>query len=373
MKACTSKRIVLILICLTVVSFTSFSCKEKPPTENIDHEIMVSVPDSELYVRVRGNTEKPLIINLHGGPGGYSGIDIKLMGPALEKNFLVAYLDQRGCGKSLECNDISRLNVEQYIEDLGIVIDSLMSRYNKETVNLMGTSWGGMYGFLYMLESQEKVSSYACVDGKVNSHYQNQSIIAYEMKRAQELLDKAISEARKEELEFIIEELIRIKNSDFSTFHKEVNWMKHTVPSKLGFNAYFVDTSKIISFMDVLEDSALMALMKYTEAEYIQVGEKAEQVNRAFRNNAEYNNINIESNLSEITTPTIVIQGEQDFVVGVDHAALIYHALTNLSEEQKELHIIPNTGHCPAIESPVVLSEILNAFFTKHAIENSLR
>ncbi|MGC9343679.1 MAG: alpha/beta fold hydrolase, partial [Bacteroidales bacterium] len=85
------------------------------------------MPESQLYVRVRGNPDMPMIVNLHGGPGGYSGIDIKLMGPALEDKFLVAYLDQRGCGKSLECTDTTLLKVEQYIEDLDIVIDSLRS------------------------------------------------------------------------------------------------------------------------------------------------------------------------------------------------------------------------------------------------------
>ncbi len=336
-------------------------------TDFVDNELMIKVPSSELYVRVRGNAEKPLIINLHGGPGGYSGIDIKLMGPALENNFLIAYLDQRGCGKSLASSDSSRLNVEQYVEDLNIVVDSLRCKFNKKSVSLIGTSWGGMYGFLYMLSHQEKVQSYACIDGKANSAYQNQSIINFEIKKSNEILDTTNSVEKRAELEFIISELVRIKNSDFANFHKDVNWMKHVVPAKLGFNAYFVDTAKIISFNDVIEDSTLMHLMKYTKEEYALVGEKAEVVNRAFRNNPEYNNINIEPDLKRITTPTIVIQGDQDYVVGTEHAELIYNALTSLSEENKELHILPNTGHCPAIESPEKLAEILSLFFSKHA------
>ena len=357
---------ILLIVYLTGFTFLTFSCKEKSSVKIIDQEIMINVPESELYVRIRGNAEKPLIINLHGGPGGYSGIDIKLMGPALEDKYLIAYLDQRGCGKSLTSSDSLRLTVEQYIEDLDIVVDSLKSRYNKKSVNLMGTSWGGMYGFLYMLSHQEKVNSYACVDGKVNSYYQNQSLIDFEMKKSQEIIDTTNSASKRIELEFIIKELKRIKNSDFANFHTDVNWMKHEVPSKLGFNAYFADTSKIISFNDVLQDSALMNLMKYTKEEYAQVGEKAEIVNRAFRNNPEYNNINIEPELAKIKTPTIVIQGDQDYVVGTEHAELIYNALSSLSIENKELHILPNTGHCPAIESPEKLSDILILFFSKH-------
>ncbi|MDX1760613.1 MAG: alpha/beta hydrolase [Christiangramia sp.] len=357
---------ILLKLCIIGFSFLSFSSSERTSATVIDEEIMVPVPDSELYVRIRGNKENPLIINLHGGPGGYSGIDIKLMGPALEDRFLIAYLDQRGCGKSLASQDPARLNVAQYIEDLDIVVDNLMSKYNKKSVNLMGTSWGGMYGFLYMLEHQDKVQSYACIDGKVNSHYQNHSLIDFEMKRSKEILDTTVSTAKRKELEFIISELARIKTSDFADFHKDVNWMKHEVPPILGFNAYFADTSKVISFSDVVNDPALMNLMKYTPDEYAAIAEKAETVNRAFRNNPDYNNINIESDLAKIKTPTGVIQGDRDYVVGLEHADLIYKALTGLSEKNKEIHIIPNTGHSPAIESPEKLTSILTSFFSKH-------
>jgi len=359
---------ILIILCLFIFTISAVSCSKK--TRNIDHEIMVKVPESELYVRVRGNPEKPVIVNLHGGPGGYSGIDIKLMGPGLEEKFLVAYLDQRGCGKSLECNNKALLTVEQYVEDLDIVIDFLLKKYQKEKVYIMGTSWGGMYGFLYLLADQSKVYAYACIDGKVNSSYQNHSLIDFETGRANEILKTDISEDRKVELEYIIAELKRIKNSNFAKFHTDVNWMKHEVPAKLGFNAYFADTSKIILFKDVIQDTSLMRLMKYTEEEYRNVAEKAEIVNAAFRNTPSYNNINITNNLTLIITPTIVIQGEKDYVVGLGHAELIYNALTNLSKAEKELHLIPDVGHCPAIESPDILTDILVDFFESNDYKN---
>nr|WP_319512048.1 alpha/beta hydrolase [uncultured Draconibacterium sp.] len=361
---------VFFIALISGIILTACIWKNKSEDKIVDQEIMVDVPESKLYVRIRGNAEKPLLINLHGGPGGYSGIDIKLMGPGLEDRFLVAYLDQRGCGKSLQFNDTTLLSVKQYVEDLDIVIDTLRSRYQKEKVNLMGTSWGGMYGFLYLLRDQTKVQAYACIDGKVNSHYQNHSLIDFEMNRAQEMLQTKIPKEQKAELEHIVEELERIKQSNFEHFHTDVNWMKHEVPSKLGFNAYFADTSKIISFKDVVQDTALMNLMKYTAEEYAVIGEKAEIVNSAFRNTPSYNNINIEPDLKQIKIPTVVIQGEHDYVVGTEHAELIYNALTGLPKIKKELHIIPGVGHCPAIESPQQLSHILIDFFEKEYSAN---
>ncbi len=358
------KKITSFLFASLLITISCHSANEH--IEFVDEELMIAVPSSELYVRMRGNPDGALLVNLHGGPGGYSGIDIKLMGPGLEDKFLIAYLDQRGCGKSLECKDISMLTVEQYVEDLDIVIDTLRNRYQKEKVSLMGTSWGGMYGFLYLLQEQSKVNAYACIDGKVNSHYQNHSLIDYELKLINDFLIDEMTEERKNELEKIQRELTRIKESDFAQFHTDVNRMKHEFPPKLGFNAYFADTSKIISLNDVLADSALMALMKYTEEEYLQVGEKAEVVNEAFRNTPSYNNMNIENELSRITAPVAVIQGEKDFVVGVDHARLIYNALKNIPGNKKQLHILPNTGHCPAIECPETLKSILVEFFEKY-------
>ena len=67
--------------------------------------------------------------------------------------------------------------------------------------------------------------------------------------------------------------------------------------------------------------------------------------------------------MKQIKTPTIVIQGDQDYVVGTGHAELIYNALKGLSSDKKELHVISGVGHCPAIESPKKLTELLVSFF----------
>lgn len=357
---------ILCFYCFTGIVLLNSSCNEQTKTQNIDHELMIKVPSSELYIRVRGNADKPLIINLHGGPGGYSGIDIKLMGPGLEDNSLIAYLDQRGCGKSPQCTDKSMLTIKQYIDDLDIVIDSLRKRYAKEKVNLMGTSWGGMYGFLYLLEDNNKVNAFACIDGKVNSEYQNNFLMDFQSKKVSKLLQEENNEERRKELEIIANRLNDIKNGDYTNFFADVNWMLHEVSPTLGFNAYFADTSKIISLKDVLQDKALLALMRYTPEEYMAIGEKAEFVNQAFLDGDEYNYINIENELSEIKTPVAVIQGDKDYVVGLGHAELIYNAMHGLKTDDKELHIIPDVGHCPAIESPDVLTSILLQFFKKH-------
>jgi len=366
MKVNLCKMKILLIVCVAGLTLFPFACKDKISEKNIDQGVMISVSESQLYVRVRGNAEKPLLINLHVGPGGYSGIDIKLMGPTLEDKFLIAYLDQRGCGKSPKCQDISNLTIKQYLEDLDIVIDSLRNRYDKNKVALMGTSWGGMYGFLYLLKDSTMVNAYACIDGKVNSEYQNEFLLDFQKRKVNDLLQGQITKERKIELEAIAQELESIKQRNYENFYEDVNWMLHEVCPKLGFNAYFADTSKIISMDAVLNDSSLLNLMNNSKEEYLEIGKKAALVNQAFLDGSESNDINIEKDLATIKTPCAVILGEFDYVVGLGHAELIYNALSSLSSENKELHILPNTGHCPAIESPEKIAEILIDVFWKH-------
>ncbi len=71
----------------------------------------------------------------------------------------------------------------------------------------------------------------------------NYSIIDIETEKTNALLQTTTSDSVKNELKSIISELKRIKESNFEHFHKDVNWMKHEVPPKLGINAYFADTS----------------------------------------------------------------------------------------------------------------------------------
>jgi pimeloyl-ACP methyl ester carboxylesterase len=181
-----------------------------------------------------------------------------------------------------------------------------------------------------------------------------------------ELLLTEISDEKKSDLQNIAKELKKIENSNYHNFYEDVNWMLHEVSPQLGFNAYFADTTKIISLNDVLNDTALLNLMNYSKEEFLKIGEKAAFVNQVFLDGDEYNTINIENELATIKTPVSVIQGEFDYVVGLGHAELIYNALSGLSTERKELHIIPETGHCPAIENPKRLSEILIEFFEKN-------
>src|SRR5690606_15485792 len=92
----TSKPLLRLFSIFTVVCFLT-SCQKE---QQIETEFFVPIEDSRLYLRLAGNADGPLIINLHGGPGGFSGFARETYKEFLEGEYLIAYLDQRGSGKS---------------------------------------------------------------------------------------------------------------------------------------------------------------------------------------------------------------------------------------------------------------------------------
>lgn len=100
---------------------------------------------SRFHVQTRGDATRPVIIFLHGGPGGDHRALLKLAetydGYSLADEFLLVFWDQRGSGLSRRHNR-DCLTIDQYIEDL----KRLAAIFSPDApVLLIGNSWGGMY------------------------------------------------------------------------------------------------------------------------------------------------------------------------------------------------------------------------------------
>jgi proline iminopeptidase len=100
---------------------------------------------SRFHVQTRGDRTSPVIIFLHGGPGGDHRALLRLAesydGYALSDDFLLVFWDQRGTGLSRR-HDKTSLNIDQYVVDL----EQLVAVFSpNDPVLLVGNSWGGMY------------------------------------------------------------------------------------------------------------------------------------------------------------------------------------------------------------------------------------
>jgi pimeloyl-ACP methyl ester carboxylesterase len=129
--------------------------------EAVRAEERLGVDGAELFLETRGADRRaPVLLWLHGGPGGAERPLFHHFNGGLEDHFVVAYWDQRGAGRSFDPEaDPSQLTIARHLADLDAVVDHLRRGFGRERIALVGHSWGGALGLLYARAHPEKVSA----------------------------------------------------------------------------------------------------------------------------------------------------------------------------------------------------------------------
>ncbi len=112
----------------------------------------IEINGVRLHAETYGDPSDPVIIVLHGGPGG--DYRSQLGAKALADTNFVVFYDQRGAGLS-ERVPAEELTVPKYVAELDAVIEN----YSPDRpVTLLGHSWGAMLATAYLGEAPEKVA-----------------------------------------------------------------------------------------------------------------------------------------------------------------------------------------------------------------------
>jgi proline iminopeptidase len=146
--------IVIVLIVLFLIPYVLTMGDYKVPA-TVEHD--PSLPHIELngytfHAETFGDPSNPLIIVLHGGPGG----DYRYLYPlkGLADDYFLVFYDQRGAGLSprVPPQDIS---IDGYLQD----VDAFVEHFGRgKKVNLIGHSWGGMLASAYIGKYPHKVN-----------------------------------------------------------------------------------------------------------------------------------------------------------------------------------------------------------------------
>jgi proline iminopeptidase len=109
----------------------------------------IEVNGTQLHSETFGDPTHPMVMTLHGGPGGdYRGI-LPLQALA-DDGYYVVFWDQRGSGLS-ERHDADTYSFNLFLEDLLAVIDHYSSAPDQPVV-FIGHSWGAMYATWFINE-----------------------------------------------------------------------------------------------------------------------------------------------------------------------------------------------------------------------------
>lgn len=124
----------------------------------------------EQTLLLRGHdVSRPVLLFLHGGPGGTAMPLAHWFSSRLEEQFVVVNWDQRGAGKSWS-PDIPRgsMTTERFIEDCREVAEQLCARFGQRRVFVMGHSWGSELGVLTVQRHPHLFAAYVAVAQVVN-------------------------------------------------------------------------------------------------------------------------------------------------------------------------------------------------------------
>lgn len=148
-----------------------FPCASKGPSSSSKANFEIregkkTLNGTKLFVRDVGPIGAPILVVVHGGPGGNHINQLRL--ERFATDFRVVFYDQRGTGESerlnISANDqnlLNRLSLEKNIKD----IEELRKMLGRDKISLIGHSNGGALAVFYAAKYPEHVEKLIVYSG----------------------------------------------------------------------------------------------------------------------------------------------------------------------------------------------------------------
>lgn len=188
---------ILLLVAFVLVSqwrahtLSILGSNGQPLPNSIASLEKVKLGGVDQWLILRGqDINKPVLLFLSGGPGASEAGRVLRFNQELEKHFVVAIWEQRGCGKSYpSINPKSDLTVEQYVSDIIELTDLLRARFDEQKIYLVGHSWGSIIGVRAVQERPDLFHAYIGTAQMVDVSETDQIIYEMVMEHSQKTGD----------------------------------------------------------------------------------------------------------------------------------------------------------------------------------------
>jgi len=291
-----------------------FGCRNTTP--HIEEGIR-TINGTELYTMTMGQGDPVLVI--HGGPGLNHRYFLPYLDPLARTHQLIFY-DQRACGKSSVQVDTNAITLNNFIED----IEGLRKAYGITRLNLLAHSWGGLLALKYAIRYPGNIKTMILVDAIGASSAPNSEanrILADRFTpedndhRAAIIRSKEFEQRDPEAIEALMK--IAFKHQFYNTAFLD--------SLRLGLDENYGETSR---------------LLQYLGSEVI--------------------TFDFQSDLKNITTPTLLIYGRYDPLT-----ELVGDGLAR-NMNNAEYVVINQCGHFPFIEQQDKFMQIVTKFLGEH-------
>ncbi|MCB0635418.1 MAG: alpha/beta hydrolase, partial [Lewinella sp.] len=310
-----------LTILLSIAVGILLSACEKESFYQGDH-FFVKNAGAEMPVFVKGNIESgTFILFLHGGPGGNASLASFIpVSQELENDYAFAYWDQRGSGLAMGNPDAATFTVEQFVDDLDLVVETLKHRYDNPRIVLYGISWGGALGSAYLStgDYQDKIDGFICMDSGHNLVEGLPKSVVFVKDYAQRQIDQGIDVAYWTEARDWCATVPDMTDKD--NYFKYDDYLINT-------NAYRRDPDQVVQGPVVGAAGTMnsyLSLAIFFNGQYL-------------RPRFNILNLNLSADMARIKIPTIVIWGRHDGVNTIEMGYDAYESIGGPDFQDKEL------------------------------------
>ncbi|MGC1241050.1 MAG: alpha/beta hydrolase [Chryseosolibacter sp.] len=241
----------------------------------IDREETVLIGGIRQYITIQGkDSSLPLLLFLHGGPGGsvmnYAGN----FTDKLQKHFVVIQWDQRETGRTRQLNASTvPLTYAVFQQDTHALIQMLLKRFHREKLYLAGHSWGTALGFHIARDYPALLYAYMPIGPMINQR-ESERIALGIMK------EKALKTGNQTEMEELATVRIPFETGKQLYYHRK--WLLDFAGSKRNLSQRYVEdwsATWLKVFNEASGDNLIESLPAIGCPVYFFVGRKDYQTN----------------------------------------------------------------------------------------------
>jgi pimeloyl-ACP methyl ester carboxylesterase len=303
----------------------------------------VDINDSGQWVLIRGKSiHAPLIIHVQAGPGlpiiPEADTIEKLL--HLEDEYLVAYWDQRGCGKSFDKNiDPKTINFSQLTDDVIACTQYLLKKYKKDKAVMIGYSIGATVSLLAAAKDSSLFSQLFLVGMDIDVPFANDYALEFAMNKARTSNNKKLLNQ--------LTELGRSPIIDSKKFTKRAKLLTDLGGIKTGssYNQLLMSSFKNMLFSKAYSLKDIPKTIKGME-----VSQNALL--------PEMDSLNLFRKVKSVSVPVHFIQGKLDLVAPYQVATKFYEYL---QADRKTFTGFEHSAHLPHYEEPDKFMRLLKS------------
>lgn len=339
------------VIILALIGTCLFGCSKKDTQTVIEDQFYLTRAGADIPVWVHGNNQANVfIVTMHGGPILGNGLDFRRgkYTEALEEKYAMVYWDQRHSGAAHGNFSKDDLTLENYINDLDFLMNTLKSKYgNNISIFLMGHSWGGMATAFYLSTDnfQDKVKGWINIAGVVDLETQHIDVA----NRLNLFANENIAAGQSVEEWTSIQEDLQKVDLSILPVHEDDRKIIYAA-EKRASELLLKEQNEEQYREGFFSNTFLGPSASLTHVSNVLFG--------FFSLDEEIKKHDLQAQLSVIKVPSLLIFGKYDLGTSPDVGADFYN---EISSTEKELSIYAYSSHEPMLTEPEKFnSELIN-------------